>query len=160
MRKNPITISAVAAFLFTLFAVATQAQNTISTLAGGGPNNLPATKSSIGVPWGVVQDGTNTYITDTLTSRVFKIDGSGTLTVLAGNIVSGYTLDGVTDGAAKASLSSRRRSGRRRRERLRSRYCEQRHSCCQPNWNPGYHRRTNGSCKRDQHHRRRWNRVS
>jgi len=103
MRKNAFTISAVGVFLIAFLALA-QAQ-TITTLAGGGPNDLPVTASSLGTPWSVVQDGKgNTYISDNLSNRIFKVDASGTLTVLAGNIFSNYRGDGQT--ASLASLNS------------------------------------------------------
>lgn len=106
MRKTRLVVVGIGMVVLCLLAAA-YGQNSITTVAGGGPNNLPATKSSAGAPWGVVQDANgNTYFSDNLTNRVFKVDGSGTLTVLAGNIVSGYTLDGIANAAASASLSS------------------------------------------------------
>jgi len=104
MRKSAFTISTVGVFLVAFLAVA-QAQNTITTLAGGGPNNLPALFSSIGAPWALVQDGNgNTYISDNLSNRIFKVAANGTLTVLAGNIFSNYSGDGQQ--ATLASLNS------------------------------------------------------
>ncbi|MGA9898261.1 MAG: choice-of-anchor D domain-containing protein [Terriglobales bacterium] len=104
MRKSAFTISTVGVFLVAFLAVA-QAQNTITTLAGGGPNNLPALFSSIGAPWALVQDGNgNTYISDNLSNRIFKVTANGTLTVLAGNIFSNYSGDGQQ--ATLASLNS------------------------------------------------------
>jgi len=108
MHKHQLRIAAVAALLFTLIAAA-HGQN-ISTLAGGGPNNLAATASSLGVPWGVVQDTKgNTYISDNLSNRVFKVN-KGTLTVFAGNIVPAAPNSNLNGGvaAATASLSSPR----------------------------------------------------
>jgi sugar lactone lactonase YvrE len=61
-------------------------QNTVQTIAGGGPNNLPALKSSIGSPTGVALDGTgNVYVTDLYSNRVFKVVTAGNVTVVAGN---------------------------------------------------------------------------
>ena len=68
------------------------AQN-ITTVAGGGPNNLPATASAIGTPWKIVQGNGNTFISDPFSNRVFMVNGKNNLTVVAGNILSGYTLD-------------------------------------------------------------------
>jgi hypothetical protein len=97
MRKSPSTISAVGVFLIAFLAVV-QAQN-ITTLAGGGPTGLSAKTSALGTPWAVVQDSTgNTYISDNLSNRVFKVDASGTLTVLAGNIVNNYNQGNHGDG--------------------------------------------------------------
>jgi streptogramin lyase/glucan-binding YG repeat protein len=103
MRKSPFTFSAVGVFLVAFLAVA-QAQN-ITTLAGGGPNNLPAASSAIGTPWAVVQDGrSNTFISDNLSNRVFQVNKNGTLTVLAGNIYGSYRGDGQL--GTVASLNS------------------------------------------------------
>src|ERR1700683_3399855 len=103
MRKSSSIISAVGVFLVAFLAMV-QAQN-INTLAGGGPNNLPVTSSSLGTPWSVVQDSKgNTYIADTLSNRIFKVNASGTLTVLAGNIYSHDSGDGQL--ATLASLNS------------------------------------------------------
>lgn len=71
------------------------AQFSITTVAGGGPNNLSATHAGLGYPGGVVLDGAgNTYITDSYSSQVFKVDTSGNLTVVAGNGTAGYSGDG------------------------------------------------------------------
>jgi sugar lactone lactonase YvrE len=103
MRKSLFTVSAVGVLLVTFLAVV-QAQ-TISTLAGGGPNNLSATVSGIGTPWAVVQDSTgNTYISDNLSNRIFKVDGTGKLTVLAGTTVANY--NGDNHLATVASINS------------------------------------------------------
>ncbi|MFZ0285224.1 MAG: hypothetical protein WAL32_08325, partial [Terriglobales bacterium] len=82
MRKSRFAVSAVGVFLVAFLAVGqAQNQNTITTLAGGGPNNLSAISSSLGTPWAVVQDSNgNTYISDNLSNRVFEVDGSGNLT--------------------------------------------------------------------------------
>lgn len=73
----------------------------LSTLAGGGPNNVAALSAPIGYPWAVVRDqGGNTYISDTLSSRILKVDTNNNLTVLAGNIVSSYSGDGGPASAA------------------------------------------------------------
>ena len=88
MRKRSFILSAVGVSVIAFLAVS-QAQNTITTLAGGGPNGLSSKSSALGTPWAVVQDAVgNTYISDNLSNRVFKVDGSGNLTVLAGNIVA------------------------------------------------------------------------
>jgi len=72
-----------------------QGQFSISTVAGGGPNKLSAVHASIGYAGGVARDGAgNTYITDSYSSQVFKVDGSGNLTVVAGDGSMGYSGDG------------------------------------------------------------------
>ncbi len=91
---NSIVRSMVAGLLFAVLAVPVHAQ-TITTFAGGGPDNVPATAAAIGTPWGVVQDSQkNTYFSDNLSNRIFKVDSTGKITVLAGDIVPGH-LDGV-----------------------------------------------------------------
>jgi trimeric autotransporter adhesin len=70
-------------------------QFSITTVAGGGPNNLLATHAGLGYAGGVALDGAgNTYIADSYSSQVFKVDNSGNLTVLAGNGTVGYSGDG------------------------------------------------------------------
>lgn len=70
-------------------------QYTISTVAGGGPNKLPALQSGIGYAASVAQDTAgNIYIADSYSSQVFEISTDGTLTVVAGNGTLGYSGDG------------------------------------------------------------------
>lgn len=83
--------------LVLLASVAGAQTHIINTVAGGGPNNLPATASAIGTPWKAVQQSlspNNFFISDPLFNRVFSVDTAGTLRVVAGNILAGYTLDG------------------------------------------------------------------
>jgi len=71
------------------------AQYAISTVAGGGPNNLAALNASIGYPGSVVRDTAgDIYIADSYSSYIFKVDTTGTLTVVAGNGTHGYSGDG------------------------------------------------------------------
>ena len=71
------------------------AQYTVSTIAGGGPNNLPALQSSIGNAPSIALDGTgNVYIADAYASQVLKLSTTGTVTVAAGNGTQGYSGDG------------------------------------------------------------------
>ncbi len=74
----------VLAFAFVA-PLAARAQN-ISTVAGGGPINLPTLGASIGSPSAVRQDSLgNTYILDNPHNRVYKVDTTGNMTVFAGN---------------------------------------------------------------------------
>ncbi|MFZ0774666.1 MAG: hypothetical protein WCA49_00895 [Candidatus Sulfotelmatobacter sp.] len=88
---------------------ASNAQYAINLFAGGGPNGLSAITSSIGYPGGVAQDASgNTYIADSYSNRVFKVDASGTLTVFAGNGLGiggedGYSGDGGPATSAELS---------------------------------------------------------
>ncbi|MFZ0821728.1 MAG: choice-of-anchor D domain-containing protein [Candidatus Acidiferrales bacterium] len=85
--------------------VSAQAQQTINTVAGGGPNQLPPLSSSLGIPVGVSQDSTgNIYIADAHSNTVYMVSIAGTLSVFAGNGAAGYSGDGAA--AAQASLNS------------------------------------------------------
>ena len=80
--------------------LAAQASSPINTIAGGGPNNLPATSASLNNPQAYAAG----YIADE-SSRVYKVDPStGNLTVVAGTGVSGYSGDGGP--AVNASLGN------------------------------------------------------
>lgn len=80
------------------------AQQTISTYAGGGPNNLPATQANLAGPAGLAQDSAgNTYVVDGRNYRVFKIGSSGTLTVVAGNGLRANTIGEGDGGPAIAA---------------------------------------------------------
>jgi len=100
MRKGLFQLSRYIGAVTVCLTMALHAQN-ISTIAGGGPNSLPATSSSIGFPWAVAVDSAgNTYISDTLSNRVFKVDGSGNLTIFGGNTVPKYSGDNGSPTAA------------------------------------------------------------
>lgn len=95
MSKTSTKFFAGAFLMIVLLSVLSNAQNTIVTVAGGGPNNMQAVTSSIGQPYGVAGDPYGDfYIADYQTNRVFKVDASGNLTVFAGNSVAGYSGDG------------------------------------------------------------------
>ena len=79
-------------------------QYVISTIAGGGPNNLPPLQSSIGQAESVVLDASgNLYISDSYSSQVFKVSATGILTVAAGNGTIGYSGDGGLATSAQLS---------------------------------------------------------
>src|ERR1700686_5089517 len=90
--RNLLLISTVLAL--TLAAAAQQ--DFISTLIGGGPNNVPALDADINGPEFVAFDSAgNYYFSASFTSnRFFKVNTSGTLTVVAGNGLPGYSGDG------------------------------------------------------------------
>ena len=86
MRKYTLRFAAAAILLLGLIAPTVSAQNTVQTIAGGGPNNLPALKSSLGNPIGIALDGEgNVYVADLYASRVLRVDTTGNVTVVAGN---------------------------------------------------------------------------
>jgi len=81
------------------------AQDIITTAIGGGPNGIPAIDANLYNPYGVSVDSTgNVYITSYNQNRVFKVNTSGTISVVAGTGAQGFTGDGVTGGATLASL--------------------------------------------------------
>uniref|UniRef100_Q01U05 NHL repeat containing protein n=1 Tax=Solibacter usitatus (strain Ellin6076) TaxID=234267 RepID=Q01U05_SOLUE len=79
-------------------------QYTISTVAGGAPPPTPvaALSTSIGQPRKIALSGGNMYFSSG--NSVFKIDGSGTLTLVAGNSRAGFSGDGGP--AVNAQLNS------------------------------------------------------
>jgi len=94
-------------FVALLFAQASGAQN-ITTVAGGGPNNVAATSANIARPRGMFRDSSgNLYVAADSSNRIFKIDPSGLLTVVAGNGTSGFSGDG---GPALAAMLNTPRS--------------------------------------------------
>ncbi len=86
--------------LITLFALTTSFQATadvITTIAGGGPANIPAIEANIAAPSGVAIDSQgNYYIAATYQNRVFKINTAGTITIFAGRggSMGGFSGDG------------------------------------------------------------------
>ncbi len=86
MDKLISRFAAVAIFVIGLIAPAVWAQNTVQTIAGGGPNNLPALKSSLGTPAAVAIDGAgNVYVADLFSERILRVDTTGNVTLVAGN---------------------------------------------------------------------------
>jgi hypothetical protein len=96
MRSPKLLALASLALMLVLFMPRVLlAQYAISTVAGGGPNNLTALNASIGYPGSIAFDSVgNTYIADSYSSHVFKVDTTGDLTVVAGNGTYGYSGDG------------------------------------------------------------------
>lgn len=76
------------------------ASGTITTVAGNGRQGYSGDGSlgslaQLSGPQGLAVDANgNLYIADTLNSRVRKVDGSGTITTVAGTGIAGYTGDG------------------------------------------------------------------
>src|SRR5579864_905042 len=67
---------------------------------------MPAVDANLSNPTAVAFDGAgNYYIAASSQNRVFKVDTTGFLTVLAGNGLPGYSGDGVSGGAANAELN-------------------------------------------------------
>jgi len=75
-------------------AAVVQAQ-TIDTVAGGGPDGVPATSANLSIPSRIAIDsGGNYFISAGGLDRVFKVDPSGILTVVAGVGFRGFGGDG------------------------------------------------------------------
>jgi trimeric autotransporter adhesin len=108
MNQRSLNLTAAVCVLLAAALCAPQhalGQYSISTVAGGGPNNLPALQSSIGFAVGVAQDTAgNLYISDSYSSQVFKVSTAGTLTVVAGNGTIGYSGDGGPATSAQLSM--------------------------------------------------------
>lgn len=71
----------------------------ITTFAGGGASDTPATKQTLGQPTGLAVDSAgNVYVADILFGRIYKVDTSGNIAVVAGGGSGG-------DGGAATSAS-------------------------------------------------------
>jgi hypothetical protein len=106
MHKHAIRLAAAAILVIGLIAPAVWAQNTVQTIAGGGPNNLPALKSSLGTPAAVDIDGAgNVYVVDLYSERVFRVDTTGNVTHVAGNGSHGGLIGYSGDGGPAISAN-------------------------------------------------------
>ena len=81
------------AALFFLFLSIVSAQN-ISTIAGGGPRNLPALQTGLPQPFGVATYGGSVYVSLLQTNQIWKIDSNRLVTVFAGNGATAFSGDG------------------------------------------------------------------
>jgi len=103
MRR--FSTSALLLLAALLVSIPALAQDIITTAIGGGPNGIPAIDANLYNPYGVSVDSTgNVYIAAFNQNRVFKVNTSGTISVVAGSGAQGYSGDGVTGGAGNASL--------------------------------------------------------
>lgn len=103
-RATTLLLLLLTAMLLTLPALA---QDVISTAIGGGPSDMPALDANLSNPVAIAVDSSgNYYIAASSQNRIFKVDTTGLLTVFAGNGLPGYGGDGVTGGAANATLNS------------------------------------------------------
>jgi hypothetical protein len=101
-RFTSSTLLLLTAMLVSLPAFA---QDVITTAIGGGPNGIPAINANLYNPYGVAADTSgNFYIASYNQNRVFKVNASGTISVVAGSGAQGYAGDGVVGGAGNASL--------------------------------------------------------
>ncbi len=95
-----------AAILLFVSGAASAQQDYINNFAGGGPNNVPATSADVNYPVTTATDSAgNFYIVSYNQQRVFKVNSSGTLLVVAGNGFTGYAGDGGPATQAELYLS-------------------------------------------------------
>ena len=109
MVKHTIRLAEVVILLLGPIGPTVWAQNTVQTIAGGGPNNLPALKSSFDSPATVTLDGTgNVYVATFVSGRIFKVSTTGNVTVVAGTGARGGSLGdgGLAVGALLAEPSA------------------------------------------------------
>jgi YVTN family beta-propeller protein len=87
------------------FTLRTNAQNTITTIAGGGGlTNGPATSAVLPFPFALARDSSgNIFIISAETSAAYRLDSKGQLTVVAGNGLQLYLGDGGP--ATEASMN-------------------------------------------------------
>ena len=98
MNRTHVSIFALLSFLVPIAG----AQHTISTVAGGGPNNVAALQAGINAPDAVFMDAAgNLYIAATNANAIYKVDATGTLTTVAGNGFAGFGGDGGPATAAE-----------------------------------------------------------
>src|SRR5579859_4838871 len=97
MKSSKLNPAIVLVFVITLgLPQLSSGQYSISTVAGGGPNNLAALQSSIGFAQSIAFDTAgNAYVADSyLSSQILRVSTTGTVTVVAGNGTMGYAGDG------------------------------------------------------------------
>src|SRR5437879_547854 len=96
-RTSLLFIVVFVAFLAASFPAGAQV---ITTVAGGGPNGVPALSANL-APSAVVRDQAgNLFIAAAFQNRVFKVDSEGQLTVVAGSGTFGFSGDGGPATAA------------------------------------------------------------
>src|SRR5438128_8986007 len=98
-RTSLLFIVVFVAFLAASFPAGAQV---ITTVAGGGPNGVPALSANLAFPIAVVRDQAgNLFIASQFQSRVFKVDSRGQLTVVAGS--GGFGMFSGDGGPATAA---------------------------------------------------------
>lgn len=104
----------IASILLLIIGTTLRAQHIVTTVAGGGPHNLPATSANVFGLKGVAVDGAgNVYYSSTQYNRIYKITPAGLLTVVAGTIGAGFSGDGgpATDATLTLDHMSLDQSG-------------------------------------------------
>jgi hypothetical protein len=84
-----------AIILLLLLAPAGHAQNTITTVAGGVPENENAVAVGLGTPYAIAMDSAgNLYIADSVNSSIYEVNLLGQLSTVAGIGANGFSGDG------------------------------------------------------------------
>jgi len=105
MGRNRLAITLIAALALVFCASAAKSQP-ITTFAGGGDPTGQANTIPVGFPWTMIQDTSgNKYIVDNHSNRIFRVDTSGNLTVIAGNTGDGLEISSTPLLALGTSLS-------------------------------------------------------
>jgi photosystem II stability/assembly factor-like uncharacterized protein len=95
MKRHGIGFFFLTSLFMMVSSSALAANLAVSTVAGGGSTGVSARAASIGRPSAAALDKSgNLYIADEVNHRVYKVDNTGTLTVIAGNGTPGNTGDG------------------------------------------------------------------
>src|SRR5438552_13347400 len=105
MRRTGSVVSLIAFLIFQ--APFSRAQHTITTVAGGVPNNLPALQVGLGGPLVVSRDSAGNLFVGAggLMNAIYKVDASGQLTTVAGNGTD-YGFSGDGGPATSAGIRS------------------------------------------------------
>jgi trimeric autotransporter adhesin len=100
-RSISLIATAVLAIGLALQPAPAHAQNTISTVVGGGPTPTTPLTADLPGPTSAVRDSAgNTYIAAPLSTNIFKLTSGGTLSVFAGQGYGGFNGDGIQASAA------------------------------------------------------------
>ena len=76
-------------------AMTAGAQDVVTSVVGGGPNNIPGINANLYNPYEVAVDAAgNVYVAASAQNRVFKINAAGIETLVAGTGTAGYGGDG------------------------------------------------------------------
>jgi hypothetical protein len=99
-------LSSFAAFICLSLTASGQTADIINTYAGGGPSQLPATGANLQYPTNTAVDSSGNYYIVSgpeggSQQQVFKVNSSGTLTLVAGTGFAGYSGDGGPAVSAK-----------------------------------------------------------
>ena len=101
LRHFAILAASIVPATFAL-PILVHAQDVITTFAGGGPNGIPALNANLNSPLQLAIDAQGSiYFPDYLQNRVFKINTSGIISVVAGTGFAGYSGDGGLATAAE-----------------------------------------------------------